>query len=265
MKKIQISGQQEIAYYLDGPAGALPLVLIHGFCEDASVWDPILPFLEPLPLIRLDLPGFGGSGLPVSGSVEAYAEAIHAALQLLEVKKCVLVGHSLGGYVAQEYMQRYPEHLGGVVLFHSHPYPDSAERIEIRRRGIEMLRHGKRDLYVTQLFPGLFAPAFAAAHPEVVGALIENGKKQHPEGIIAAIEAMIGRPAYLKTLEQAPCPVQFLLGAEDALIPLDNALKAAALPPVCDLHVLPGVGHMGMWEAPEKCGQFVRGFYAMVF
>ena len=219
-----------------------------------------MPYLDSRPLIRLDLPGFGASTLPVSSSMEAYAEAVYTALQLLEVERCVLVGHSLGGYIALEYMKQHPEHLAGVVLFHSHPYPDAPERIEIRRRGIEMLRQGKRDLYVAQLFPGLFAPAFAAAQPEVVQTLIKNGKQQPTAGIIAAIEAMIGRPAYLDILEQAPCPVQFLLGAEDALIPLEGALRAAALPNICNLHVLPGVGHMGMWEAPEQCARYIRVF-----
>ena len=265
MKQIRISEKQQIGYYMNGPKHDTPIVLLHGFCEDSSVWAPMLPHLDQLPLIRMDLPGFGGSDVPPSARMEHYADALHAALHLLDVRRCVLIGHSLGGYIAQEFLLRHPEMLAGVGLFHSHPYPDNAERIVIRKRGIEMLQQGKKDLYVSQLFPGLFAPAYAAAHPEVVQALIEKGKQQPAAGIIAAIEAMIERPAYFKALENAHCPVQFLLGAEDAIIPLDGALKAAAMPAVSDLHVLQGVGHMGMWEAPEQCAQYVREFYALVF
>ena len=265
MKRIELSGHQKIGYSIDGPTSTTPLVLLHGFCEDASVWAPMLPHLDALPLIRLDLPGFGVSSLPAAAQMDVYAAAVYAALQGLEVERCVLLGHSFGGYLALEYMSRYPEHLAGVGLFHSHPYPDNPERIAIRRRGIEMLEQGKRDLYVSQLFPGLFASAFAAEHPDIVQALIAKGKEQEAKGIIAAIEAMISRPAYLLALEQATCPVQFILGAEDALIPMDNALRAAALPDICDLHIIPGIGHMGMWEAPEHCAALVREFYLACF
>lgn len=264
MKRIQISEQQAIGYSTNGPITTTALVLLHGFCEDSSVWDKMWPLLDGIPVIRMDLPGFGASDLAAHPGTDVYADSIFNALQLLGVQKCMLVGHSLGGYIALEYMNRHPEHLSAVSLFHSHPYPDNEERIIVRRRGIEMLRQGKRDLYVSQLFPGLFAPTFAAEHPEIIQKMIEMGKKQHPEGIIAALETMISRPAFLQTLEQASCPVQFLLGSADALIPLDGALRAAALPAVCDLHIIPGVGHMGMWEAPEVCAGFLLNEYLRI-
>ena len=107
--------------------------------------------------------------------------------------QCVLVGHSLGGYVALEFAATRRHSLAGLGLFHSHPFPDNEARIAIRKRGIEMLRSGKRDLYVAQLFPNLFAPAFSLKHPDVVNAMIARGKEQPAEGIIAALEAMIWR------------------------------------------------------------------------
>lgn len=250
-----------MGYQIDGPASDVPLVLLHGFCEDSSVWEPILPYFDDIPLVRLDLPGFGASDLSASSDISACAEAIFKTLKGLGITRCALVGHSLGGYVALEYLQRYPEHLVGIGLFHSHPYPDAPERILARKRAIEMLQQGKRDLYVTQLFPGLFAPSFAATHPEVIQILTERGKQQSAAGIIAALETMMHRPAYLETLENASCPVLFLLGREDALIPVDSALQAAVLPPICDLHLLPGVGHMAMWEAPQISADAVRQWF----
>ncbi len=252
MKHILISNQRRIAcYYEKQPAGT-PLVLLHGFCEDSSVWEAMLPYLDQQHLIRIDLPGFGGSDLPVVANLEYYARDVHEALQALGIQQCRLIGHSLGGYVALEYARQYSAHLSELGLFHSHPYPDDETRIQNRRRGIEMLQQGKRDLYVAQLFPNLFAPEFAEKHPEIIQKLIKNGQKQSPAGIIAALEAMIARPSYEPVLRHCTCPVRFILGEKDALIPLEDGIRAATMPVVSSLHVLKGVGHMGMWEAPEE-------------
>lgn len=261
MKTIQISNHRHIGYDFQGPEGRVPLVLIHGFPADSSLWEPVLPLLSDLPVIRIDMPGFGASSLPASVQLADYAHAIHEALQQLNVPVSVMIGHSMGGYVALEYLKHHADHLAGLGLFHSHPYPDDEERIRNRRRGIETLQQGKRDLYVAQLFASQFAPAFANAHPEIVQKLTETGKKQEVAGIIAALESMINRRSYVEILKHATCPVQFMLGAEDGLVPLEGALKAAAMPPVTELHVLPGVGHLSMWEAPAESARFLRQFY----
>jgi pimeloyl-ACP methyl ester carboxylesterase len=239
------------------------LVLLHGFCEDARVWQPLLPGLEGLPLLRIDLPGFGQSALPTGGvGMQAHAEAVEAVLNAEDVERAVVLGHSMGGYAALAFAARWPERVAGLSLLHSHPLPDSPERVEARQRGIEMLRQGKRDLYVAQLFAGLFAPAFAAERPDIVAQLTHWGKAQSPEAIIAALEAMIGRSDQQHSLRSLPCPLQVIAGAEDALMPPAVALRAAALASLADAHLLPGVGHMGMWEAPDLVARLVRGFYA---
>lgn len=237
------------------------LVLLHGFCEDSSVWSELLPHLSGVPTLCLDLPGFGAAPLPAEPSMEIYARSVRDALDAAGLEKCVLVGHSMGGYVALEFAARWPECLAGLGLFHSHPYADPPERREVRLRGLEMLRSGKKDLYVAQLFPGLFAPAFAEARPDVVNTLIVNGKKQPAEGIAAALESMMQRRDHQDTLRHLPCPALFLLGAEDALVPLDAGLHAATLPDQTDVRVLSGVGHMAMFEATEVAARAVSEFY----
>ncbi|MBL7827129.1 MAG: alpha/beta hydrolase [Saprospiraceae bacterium] len=241
----------------------VPLVLLHGFCEDASVWSPMLEHLTDLPLVMIDLPGFGLSDMPVTPTVEAYADAVEQALDHLEIDRCVMVGHSLGGYVALEYASKYGRRLAGYGLFHSHPFADTEERIAARQRGIDMVLSGKRDLYVAQLFPNLFAPAFSAQHPEVLNAVIAAGKSQRPEGIVAALNAMITRRDHQQTLKNATCPVLFLLGSEDTLVPLDTAWQTAMLPETSQVEVLEGVGHMAMFEAGKEAAQILHSFYAL--
>lgn len=241
----------QVAYKTLGLRSQNPLVLLHGFCEDHRIWSPILPLLEGQSIILVDLPGFGASEIPPQARMEAHALAVRAVLNAENIEKCTLLGHSMGGYVALEFAAHWPQRLNGICLLHAHPYPDSPERIQVRKRGIEMILAGKKDLYVSQLFPSLCTPEFAAARPEVLKTLITNGKEQSEQGILSALETMMNRHDHQDTLSKLRCPVQFILGEFDTLVPLETTLPAVLLPDICDLHILAGVAHLGMYEAPE--------------
>lgn len=261
MKHALLPDGRRVAFFENKMAEGLPLVLLHGFCEDSGVWGEFVPRLNGLRVVRIDLPGFGGSDLPAASSMNVYADSVLAVLDKISIEKCVLVGHSMGGYAALEFAEKHPERLAGLGLFHSHPFEDSAERKEARRRGIEMLQSGKRDLYVAQLFPNLFAEKFLKLNPNLVNALIDNGKRQSAESIITALEGMIARKNHEETLRRLACPTLFLLGSKDAIVAPEQGLQAAVLPNIADVHMLESVAHMGMFEAPEKCAEIVRRFW----
>lgn len=262
MKYRLLANGRHIAYFSSGNNNnRLPLVLLHGFCEESSLWDNLLPYLPDQQIIRVDLPGFGGSDLPLTPGMESYAAAVCAVLNELNIQRCVLFGHSMGGYTALAFAQNYPERLAGFSLLHSHPFEDGPEQIENRRRGIEMLQTGKKDLYISQLFPGLFTPAYVKKHPEVVELLIQKGRQLTKAGIITALTGMMERKDHVETLKTSTCPVQFILGSLDGIVPLERTLAAAALPDTADIRVFPEVAHMGMFEAPEQTAQAIHEFW----
>jgi pimeloyl-ACP methyl ester carboxylesterase len=239
----------------------IPLVLLHGFCEDKSVWSGILDRLDHVPALALDLPGFGDAPLPARSGMDFYAHSLCEALNINAIEKCILVGHSLGGYVALAFASQYPERLAGISLVHSHPFADSPERLEARERAIQMIRSGKKDLYVTQLFPGLFSPEFLSSAPGVVGDVVDNGKKQTAEGIISGLVSMMERSDHQQTIQGINCPIQFVLGAKDPLIPTPPMLKIACSATVSDVHLLADVAHMGMYEAPDILSKTLENFW----
>lgn len=251
-----------IAYTQHGKSEC-PLVLLHGFCEDSSVWQPLLPMLGNIPHLCIDLPGFGKSGQPSIPFMEAYCTAIRTVLDKAGLKRCILVGHSMGGYAALEFASKWPERLAGLGLFHSHPFTDHEERKTARRRGIETVTAGKRDLYVAQLFPSLFAPEYLQQHPDIIQRLTGKGKQQPADGIVKALQAMLDRKDHQKTLEYLGCPALFILGKKDGLIPYEQGLQASLLPAVSQVHLFDDVGHMGMWENTAACALAIHSFLTL--
>lgn len=262
MKHTLVANGRRIAFHVNGRAKSLPLVLLHGFCEDHTVWNSLLPLLKKHRLVRVDLPGFGGSDLAPAPGMDQYADAVCAVLNELGLARCVMIGHSMGGYTALAFAEKYPERLAGWGLFHAHPFADGETQRDNRRRGIETLQSGKKDLYVAQLFPALFAPDFAAARPEIVETLVRRGRRQPAEGILAALQGMLERPDRTAVLRAAAVPVLFLLGEKDQLVPAEHRQAMTSLPRVADIQLLPGVGHMAMFEAPEKAAAIVSEFHA---
>jgi pimeloyl-ACP methyl ester carboxylesterase len=227
------------------------------------MWERLMPFFQSIPVLRVHLPGFGGSAPAPAASMRTYADAVLAVLDAENIGQCVLVGHSLGGYVALQIAAQAPARLAGLGLLHSHPFADSEERLDARRRALDMLHAGKKDLYVAQMIGNLFAPEFKTAQPDRVTAFVRNGQRQSLDGIIGAVEAMMARQDTTAVLRAVACPVWFGLGKKDPLIQVDEALKAAVLPAISAVEVWPGVAHMGMEEAPEAVARALTAFLLM--
>jgi pimeloyl-ACP methyl ester carboxylesterase len=265
MQYITLQHGGRLAYTRHEGGSGTPCMLLHGFCENQEVWHHILPFLDTCDCYTVDLPGFGQSDpLPQPG-MEHYAAAIGALIEALSLKEYVLIGHSLGGYVALE-MADDPsfnvQHssLKGLGLVHSHPFTDDAARLEGRQRGLALVEGGKQDLFVSQLFPGLFTPNFAQNFGYVVDTLIDNAKAGPTEGIAMAIKSMMQRRDHTATLRNLHCPVLFALGEADTLIPAEMVQAMIHLPEVAHIHIGEGVAHMGMYENPTWLGEAVKGF-----
>jgi len=254
-------GSTHVAYS-DTRAEGLPLVLVHGFCEDSYIWKDISPELEArdFRLICIDLPGFGASGVVPEAGLDDYGDAVEAVVSHLDLPRFLLIGHSMGGYTGLNYLRRYPKRVLGLSLLHSHPWADTEARKQARRQGIEAIRQAGHQLFVKQLLPRFFAPGFAANQPFVVDALIHRAAQGEAEGIIAALEAMMRRPDESEVLRNSTVPIQFILGKKDPLFTWEEMLAQTHLPPVADIQIMEMVGHMGMLEAPRYLRQYLIDF-----
>ena len=259
MQLVQFKGKQ-IACYLSGKGDEIPVVLLHGFCEDSKMWEEWLELLPPRYFIRIDLPGFGHSELLDDLSIESMAEAVVAVLDHLGITTFHLTGHSMGGYVSLALAEKQPLRLASLCMFHSHPFADPEDKKANRLKSIEFIKKNGHILYVRQLVPSLFAYDFSKGYQMEVNKLIHYAIQHSPEAIMAALEAMRNRPDRSGILEKIPCPVLFFIGKHDAAISLEVSLAQACLPAQADIQLLPTTGHMGMFEAQRETAKAFREF-----
>lgn len=243
--------QQQLFYTNQG--NGFPLVFIHGFCEDSTMWnDFISPFIETHQIICIDLPGFGQSEVQDETTIYHFAKAIKKVLDDLKITDCIMIGHSMGGYTTLAFAEYYPEFLSGFCLFHSHPFADTEEKKANRTKTIRFIqRHGNAP-FLGQMIPNLFSNNFRKENVELVAKMIDDVTIYPKKGITNALEAMINRPNRATILEESNVPILLIIGKQDEAVSYQSSLKMSALANVTDVQILEDVGHMGMYEATKK-------------
>ena len=273
MQKTFIYKEARISYRTEGKGK--PVVLLHGFGEDSHIFDQQIEFLkESCLLIIPDLPGTGKSALlisdhpmpvtgilkPVTVSIEDYADCIKALLEEEKISKCILLGHSMGGYITLAFAEKYPGSLSRFGLIHSSAFADNEEKKRNRQRGIDLMEQYGAYAFLKNTIPNLFSQQFKEAFPDKLESLIEASKQFSTEACRQYYTAMMNRPDRTDVLKGNPLPVLFVIGTEDVAAPLNDLNLQIHLPLCSYIHIIENVGHMSMWEAPELLNSYLLEF-----
>ncbi|HEY4336540.1 MAG TPA: alpha/beta hydrolase [Puia sp.] len=252
-------------FYREEGSG-LPVLLLHGFAEDGQIWDELVPRLRrDCRLLIPDLPGSGRSALlPGEPSIDALADTIKMFVDQLSLDACVLIGHSMGGYISLAFAEKYPQQLKAFGFFHSTAYADSEEKRAARRKGIDFIRQHGAAPFIRQSTPNLFAAGTLEQRPSLVEDTIQRYSGFSAESLVYYYEAMIRRPDRVHVLQEFAGPVLFLMGAADLVVPYEQALKQCHEPAISVIHTLDHSGHMGMLEEPERAGDGIESFLNFV-
>jgi pimeloyl-ACP methyl ester carboxylesterase len=243
-------------HYLDEGAGDRAVVFVHGFPFRASSWEPQIPVVVASGRRALapDLPGFGRSAVPADRSaysIDGYADLVAALVGGLGLGPVVLVGLSMGGYIALAVARRHPEVLAGLVLADTRADPDSAEGRR-NRSDQQALVEERGD--VTPLVDGLLTRLLADTgprHAEVGATLGDMMRSTAPAGWIGALEAMKQRRDQTDLLPRIVVPTLVVVGEGDAIAPVDVAEAMAEAIPGARFEVVPGAGHVANLENPD--------------
>ena len=203
------------------------MVLIHGFCEDLTIWSRIQTKLsQHYQVISIDLPGFGSSPSLESGfSIDDVADEIHGYIQSLTDGPYSVIGHSLGGYVALSIAERYYDEISGLGLFHSTSYADTAEKKANREKTINFIIEHGADIFIKTFVPSLFYHDNVSGLQQEIDNLIEIAFRVDPATIIDYSKAMRDRPDRSKILFNLSKPRMFIGGEKDIAVSYRDSLS----------------------------------------
>ena len=239
------------------------LVFIHGFGEDSSIWEnQIEYFKNDYQLIITDLRGSGQSEILLNEdlSIESMANDIKLILDAEEIKSCVVFGHSMGGYITLAFAEMFPERLSGFGLIHSTSFEDSEEKKAARKKGIEFITQNGSSAFLRATIPNLYGEKFKTASQEIFNQLLEKSLVIKKETLIAYYEAMMMRKDRTDFLKKTKIPVLIFIGEEDKAVSPEDALYQSSLPAKCQVKLVQGIAHTGMWESPEILNQEMHIF-----
>ena len=216
MKQILFKNSK-ISYSDTGKGTAI--VLLHGFLENQTMWQDFVPELsKKYRVITIDLLGHGNTEcLGYIHSMEDNADMVHEVLSELRIRKAILVGHSMGGYVALAYAELYPETMKGLVLLNSTSRADSEERKINRSRAIKVV---KKDYatFIRISISNLFSEDNRERLFSEIQKVTAEALKTPLQGIVASLEGMKIRKDREVLLHFAPYPKLLVLGKRDPVL-----------------------------------------------
>lgn len=242
-----------------------PVVLIHGFCETGAMWDDFAQALSSdFRVLCPDLPGFGTSPLSQSQlSLEEVAVVLEDWLEENGVENPILIGHSLGGYVALAMLELMGSRIKGIGLFHSTAFADDLAKKEMRNRAIQFLKKHGADKFVTAFVPPLFSEVHRIQLLPEIERAIEQAKQSTLKGLLAFTEAMRDRKDRIDVLQSFQGPKLMIAGTEDAAVNIQASRRQKGA--FSHYFELEGTGHMGMIEEKERTLEIVRRFCFDIF
>lgn len=253
-----------LATWVEGPADAPPVVLLHSLATSSALWAPQLPAWSRLfKVIRIDLPGHGRSA-PADSQLDmlALARGVAAALDQHQVGRAAIVGISLGGMVAQALALHDPGRVSALVIAHAGARTTAAVSAIWAQRLLAFRASG----FATEAPATLarwFTPGFIASAPLTVAWVDAMIRSTQPQGYVGAIEA-IQQLDHLDRLKNIACPTLVIAGEHDLAVPADAARALAQSIPHARFELLQGAAHIGNVEQAVNFTELAGGFLKQV-
>jgi len=257
----------------------VPLLLVHGFGNDAHVWDDFAPHVAPYyRTLALDLRGHGDSERDPERryAYEHHVADLEAATAALGVERLVLVGHSLGGRIATLFAGRHPERMAGLVIVDAGPELDPRGTTRIR---LDVQRERDASFASEEAYQRALVQAYPAARPEAIARLAHHGLRRREDGRLerktdpafmtggglseaerAAAEKQASADLWA-ALARVPCPTLVVRGAASDVLSADCADRMADEGLAKGrLAVVPRASHSVMLDNPEGFADAVCAF-----
>lgn len=253
----------EIAY--DDVGSGPPIVFIHGFPHDRTLWTPqVGALVDHARCIVPDLRGFGETAPAPPYSMDQYADDLEALLAHLRIDRVVLAGLSMGGYIAFAFWRRHRARVRGLILADTKASADTAEAKTKRQELMAVVRERGGDAVAEAMLPGMIGKTTREKNPLAAEIVREMLRRAPVDGVVGALQALMERPDSTPTLATIDVPTLIVVGEEDALTPPKESRLMHDGIAGSRLEILAGAGHVSNIERASAFNHVVGEFLASV-
>jgi pimeloyl-ACP methyl ester carboxylesterase len=262
-KSVTLSDGVTLAYISMGNPSGPPVVLIHGYTDNARDWVPLIPYLSPsFHLILLDLRGHGRSSKPECCYTRLdFAYDVKLLLDELKIPRADIVGHSMGSFVAQTFAEFWPEHTRRVVLISSSggPRPGAAERKPSFDYAAK-IRALKEPIDPDSPFMIEWWSSPTAVDEDFIRRQRRDAAAIPLRVWLAVLDQGVTTLDLQRTLPRLTEPTLLIWGSKDPIMPEEVRQTLRAALPHAEVKVFAGLGHNPFWEQPEGCAKVINAF-----
>jgi len=246
----------------DDVGNGIPLLMIHGFPLDRTVWRSQIEGLQSVArVIAPDLRGFGHSGdAPETMPMDEYAADLKALLDALSLAQAVVCGLSMGGYIALAFLARFPGAVKALILANTRAAADGDQAREARFASARKAYDDGVPSIAEALLPKMLTEATLDHRPTLRTYVYAMMTRQPPGGVAAALRGMAARPDRSEWIKSINIPTLIIAGSADTLIPPAESETMARAIAGSKLIVIPDAAHLSNIENPEAFNAAVRAF-----
>ncbi|MGO9802733.1 MAG: alpha/beta fold hydrolase [Steroidobacteraceae bacterium] len=262
-QSVALPDGETLAYLTMGNPGGTPVVLIHGYTDNARDWVPLIPYLSPdLRLIAVDIRGHGRSSKPDCCYTRLdFAYDIKLLLDALHIQRADIVGHSLGSFIAQTFAEFWPERTRRVVLISSSGGPRPGAPPHAPKFDYAAAIHALHE----PLDPESQFMIEWWSSPTPVDADFLRRQRRDAAAIplrvwIAVLDEGLSDSDLQRTLPRLKAPTLLIWGGDDPLMQEEVRQTLRAALPQAEVKVFPGLGHNPFWEQPAQCAAVINRF-----
>jgi pimeloyl-ACP methyl ester carboxylesterase len=248
--------------YNDVGEGNIPIIFLHGFPFDKSMWKTQLDSLKSLNrVITIDIRGFGQSKDEKNTlSIDLFSEDLLAFMDKLKIENAILCGLSMGGFVALNAMRKFPDRFKALILCDTQCIADTLEVKENRYKTIEQISLDGTTSFNEKFIKSVFHPDSLTAKTEIVehlrGIIFANSK----EIITAGLTALAERSATCTILNTINIPTLIICGRQDKVTPLAQSESMHKNIKGSILKIIDNAGHVSNLEQPAAFNEAVIDF-----
>jgi 3-oxoadipate enol-lactonase len=253
---------EKINVFKEGNSNAVPLLFIHGFPFDHTMWRKQIDELNSQYFcISYNIRGIGMS---LAGdeqfTMDQFANNVLMTIDELKLNKPVICGLSMGGYVALRTIEKMENKFRGLILCDTKSASDTDEARLKRAEGIKKINTDGLEQYISDFIQDCFSDEFKKKNLSEYNEIVEHSLGFDPIGVKGCLLAMAGRTDTTSYLSKIKIPTLVLCGEKDNFTPPNVMKEMAEQIPDSEFYVVPNAGHISPLENPEFVNQKILNF-----